>query len=1393
MKKMIMNAKASLAALLALLLLVGMLPAGMLTATAAPTDGIIFQDDFESGNLDQWTMADGMDASVKPGIGKDFSKGLAVNEGAGKWSTLTHYFTVEPNTYYEISFDYYESTNVESVQVQIRYQSSSDKLYNTDRLENTKGQWVHYSGTFYTEELTDLRLLIVTDGALPANDKAFDNFVIREYEPSVEYGETAFEDDFESSEVGTTGRWQNAQSSTGVIKAGVGTDLSKGMVANGPKWSRIRTMVTLKANTYYEISYDYYESTNTAMSSVMLRVKDQNPIVDVYYSGAQGTTKGEWVHYSEVIYTEEFTVYWLMMQFDGDTVGSDKTYDNFLIREVTNPGDLPDEPEDPGLVFANGDFETGDFTGWEAGSSMEIVSDNVYDGSYAAQVTGGQWAGLAQYVDVKPDTDYRLTFWARYGSGSGEHTFYLMDGTASSNLDSFTIRVGKNDGWKQFEYVFNSGENTKVLLKFCVTNPKAVYVYDNVTFVPLGEVSFDGYLYNGDFEVGNKGKWEGGGSFDIVTDAYEGKYAIHVKGDNYANMAQQIPVKADTEYSVIVWAKKASGNGKFAILYKDKNQIKNLESFYIDPTDEWARYAVTFNTGNYADGYLLLMADSSTNTAYVDNVTVMEGKPVNVSGLISNGDFESGDLTKWENVGSEAEVVDTDVYEGTYALHLKGKQWSAVRQSIDTVKNTEYVLTFYVKRLAGYDKMAVWLKDGDNNLLDPDGKEIGLKYSVTEGDDWLKVEHHFNSFDQTKIDVLFGLMADGNEVLIDNISLEKYTKPVVAPLPLLTFGVVNNRPKTEADNLIVNGGFESTEGAQWNTYTFLNEHLSVVEDPNAKEGNKVLYFNSTATENTMQVFWVDVEPDTNYIFSAFVKGAYWSAQNNCYATFGVVDPDTETFMIYNGERGKNSKAYWQLVPPSWDNDWHLRSVSFNSGEKTKVGIAVYGAASQMYLDGIALYKNENGVKYSDARMTDTITTNIKVQHTTCTPENNLVDNFNLSDAQDTFWSTGLGWKNGFVSIRESQYDYGNSLQYVGSDNAMGVRYIKWIDVKPNTEYTFSADILVLEDGDGYLEVTDSKISKPVAFVIMDFKQEAFGEEWSKYCVNFKTGVYTRVGITIVDKGGEALIDNIRIFEADAGAEVEDEFVEMKNGWYKAANGKWTYYQDDVQVKGKWIKDGGAWYYIGADGYMVSEKWQKDSNGWCYLTASGKMATNAWIKDSVGWCYVGADGYCKTNAWVKDSKGWCYLDKNGRMVYDKWVHDGVGWAYVDAKGYCMTNKWMKDSKGWCYLGANGYMATNKWIKDSVGWCYVGKDGRMVTNQWIKDSVGWCYVGKDGRMITKQWIKDSVGWCYIGEDGYCVTDDWVADSKGWCYLDENGRMVCDTMVGDYYVDKNGYLVG
>ena len=114
MKKMIMNAKASLAMLLALLLLCSMIPVGGLMAAAADPN-VIFADDFEDvevGTTGRWTPSDTMQAQVKGSVGKDFSKGLQISEGSGKWSTITHYFNAEGDAYYEIDFDYYESTAV---------------------------------------------------------------------------------------------------------------------------------------------------------------------------------------------------------------------------------------------------------------------------------------------------------------------------------------------------------------------------------------------------------------------------------------------------------------------------------------------------------------------------------------------------------------------------------------------------------------------------------------------------------------------------------------------------------------------------------------------------------------------------------------------------------------------------------------------------------------------------------------------------------------------------------------------------------------------------------------------------------------------------------------------------------------------------------------------------------------------------------------------------------------------------------------------------------------------------------------------------------------------------------------------------------------------------------
>ena len=209
-------------------------------------------------------------------------------------------------------------------------------------------------------------------------------------------------------------------------------------------------------------------------------------------------------------------------------------------------------------------------------------------------------------------------------------------------------------------------------------------------------------------------------------------------------------------------------------------------------------------------------------------------------------------------------------------------------------------------------------------------------------------------------------------------------------------------------------------------------------------------------------------------------------------------------------------------------------------------------------------------------------------------------------------------------------------------------------------------------------------------------------------------------------------------------------VKTVNAWKKDSNG-WCYLgADGYMLTDKWVKDSVGWCYVGANGYCVTNTWKKDSVGWCYLDENGRMATNKWVKDSIGWCYVGADGYAVTNTFKKDSTGWCYLNASGSMVKNNWVKDGGKWYFLDANGYMVSNKWMKDSKGWVWVGSDGAMVTNKWLKDSVGWCYVGDDGYCLTSQWKKDSKGWCYLDKNGRMVYDKWVDGF----YVNKNGYWI---------------------------------------
>ena len=351
---------------------------------------------------------------------------------------------------------------------------------------------------------------------------------------------------------------------------------------------------------------------------------------------------------------------------------------------------------------------------------------------------------------------------------------------------------------------------------------------------------------------------------------------------------------------------------------------------------------------------------------------------------------------------------------------------------------------------------------------------------------------------------------------------DHYLKPTKtqSQAKLTSFGVDKNRPATAQFNLIDNGSFESVDG-QWNNANFL-QYASVVSDATTPLGEHSLYFNTASLSKAgWYTFTVSgLKANTDYTFSAFLKGAYLSAENKGYASIGVMDPDTNDFMVYweyyKGSQ-RASRDTQQLYPPAWDDAWHLRSVQFNSGDMTEVTIALYGYSSQLWVDGLALLESANGVQYNNGQSSKAVvSTAWEDLSATAT---NAVEDPSVNNA--AYWTAGAGYKQGFMSVASGK------LAYTASADPCGVRYVKWVSVKPNTDYYYTFTVNVTRAGSGRFALLDSAKTLPNEVVVAPFS--ATGTK--TYKGRISTGQYDRIGLCVVDLGGAAAIDDVTLYEA----------------------------------------------------------------------------------------------------------------------------------------------------------------------------------------------------------------------------------------------------------------------
>lgn len=652
--------------------------------------------------------------------------------------------------------------------------------------------------------------------------------------------------------------------------------------------------------------------------------------------------------------------------------------------------------------------------------------------------------------------------------------------------------------------------------------------------------------------------------------------------------------------------------------------------------------------------------------------------------LAANGDLELGSTSGWEIADA---AIDSSVkYAGNYSLKLTATSaYSGAAYKIVPVgKGATVTVSFYYRYASdpGAKLYHVYTYQGDNANVGPySGADKG--FSVPSGCDsistWKQVSYTFNSGDYANIYLKFCPGGSGSSACyIDNLVVTATggTQEKVAPY-LTSFGTKYNRPSSDSYNVIKNGGFESTDNAAWNTDGFINENTQVVTDSTAPEGDKSLYFNSANT-TVRSSFSLSVEPYAQYTFSAWVKSPRLSEDNRATATFGIAD-ETGNFLVYEPYNGNGygaaslSTTQKQLMATSPDDAWHLRSVTFYSGTSSTVNVVVTGTDSQLYLDGIALYKNANGVEYISPLRNEKLSATTNNGNKYCADENSLIPYPHMTGkAAENHWSANPAWRNGFLSFESVDDDHGTVLKYTASAKPLGLAYIDWIDVEPNTDYVLTMDVKRLTAGGGKIMLLDDNVLSPAEFYTVPFSTA--DSDWKTYSVSFNSGVYSRVGFGIVDGGGSVYMDKIRLFKTAHATTTEPEdrlmpatypeggltaVMEMSsyvptnlitNGTFESGTAKgWDVYQGTT-VNGKAKRLGSYGAHLQGDGSWGAMLEQRNIP----VTANDRYAFSFWIK-------VNANG---TNWTLKG-------EQSGTMYGSGWVTSGT-WNVVFLEFDCQDD-------------------------------------------------------------------------------------------------------------------------
>ena len=397
---------------------------------------------------------------------------------------------------------------------------------------------------------------------------------------------------------GSLSGWENLYSrcTTSIVE---GYNSTYGLQVTTPNaWDMVRQKVNVDTNTDYELSI-----WAKAGSSMTLLVKDGGDTTNVAQAALNST---DWTKYTIKFNSGDYTSIYVSIM--GGKAGASAIVDSAVLVKGSNN------------LLQNGDFETGNTTGWTNLYNLCTLSmTGGHTGSYGLSFAGGQWNQTRQKVSVQANTNYVLTGWAKDAS---KVSFLVKDGGDTTNIAQISLSAGSE--WKQYSATFNTGDNTSIYVGMMVGGTSGSAIVDDIS-LEKEQVVVENLSTNGDFETGNLNGWTKYQSTAIsAAAARNGNYGVSVKGpgDWGGTLDQQVSVVAGRTYQISFWYRAVSNGMNFVVRNADKVALSTAS--YLNATI-WTKYEATFVAdSDTAFIHFNGSGKGTTDELYVDDVMLID-------------------------------------------------------------------------------------------------------------------------------------------------------------------------------------------------------------------------------------------------------------------------------------------------------------------------------------------------------------------------------------------------------------------------------------------------------------------------------------------------------------------------------------------------------------------------------------------------------------------------------------------------------------------------------------------------------------------------------------------------------------------------------------------------